>query len=82
MAFTQLAFTKDWKSPEDFPTIELNEAKVREDMQLLFDEVRDFLNEELIPTAEKDLATKKELDDVVAGISPDLTATEAVLAEM
>lgn len=82
MAFTQLEFSKVWTNPVDFPTIELEETQVRADMQLLFDEIKDFLNESLIPAAQEDLATKEELDAVVAGISPDLTAAEEVLSQM
>ena len=46
------------------------------------EQVKSYLNGILLPEIEKTLATKKELDDVVAGISPDLTATEQVLAAM
>ena len=79
MAFTSLAFSKLWTNPTDFPTIELDETQVRADMQLLFNEIQLFLNENLIATIQAELATKKELDDVVAGISPDITATEKAL---
>ncbi len=46
--FERLSFTKDWKNPTDFPTYEENEAQVRADMQLLHDEVKDFINVKLI----------------------------------
>lgn len=87
MDIEQLSFTKDWTKPEDFPTLETDETKVRADMQLLFDEIRQYLNGVLSPTVAQETAairntyaTKEELDDVVAGISPDLKATEEVLA--
>lgn len=48
-AFPLLSFTKNWENPEDYPTIETDEQKVRQDMQSLHDEVKDFLNNELIP---------------------------------
>nr|DAL14469.1 MAG TPA_asm: collagen alpha 1(VIII) chain protein [Caudoviricetes sp.] len=53
MALNKLNFTKDWKNPEDFPTVELSEEQVRADMQVLYDEIRDFLNERLLPQLER-----------------------------
>lgn len=44
MAFKQLEFTKDWTNPQDFPTYEDNETKVRADMQFLYDEIKTFIN--------------------------------------
>lgn len=56
------------------------------ELKAKFDEggaaIKTFLNNTLIKEVEKTYATKDELDDVVAGISPDLTATEAVLSQM
>ena len=52
MALDKLKFTKDWNNPEDFPTLELDETKVRSDMQFLYDEIKKFLNEKLIPSLE------------------------------
>lgn len=87
MDIEQLNFTKDWTKPEDFPTLETDETKVRSDMQLLFNEIRQYLNGVLSPKVEQETedirtkyATKEELNGVVVGISPDLKATEAVLA--
>ena len=89
MEINRLQYTKDWKNVEDFPTYEPNEEQVREDQQLLFDEVRDYLNDTLSPAIEeetndirKKCATKEELDNTVAGISPDLKATEEALWEL
>lgn len=42
MEIERLQYTKDWKNPSDFPTIETSETKVRSDMQLLYDETRDY----------------------------------------
>ena len=44
MALTPFAYSKSWRSAADFPTFEENEERVRDDMQLLFDEVRDAHN--------------------------------------
>lgn len=42
-------FTKSWQNREDFPTYEDNEDQVRADLQCLFDEIRDYLNQKLLP---------------------------------
>lgn len=50
--FERLSYTKDWNNASDFPTYEENETQVRADMQLLHNEVRDFINDKLIPGVE------------------------------
>ena len=37
-------YTKSWRSPEDFPTVETDETKVRDDLQSLFDEAAAGIN--------------------------------------
>lgn len=59
MAFDKLQFTKNWNNPDDFPTVELSEEKVRADMQLLHDEVKNYLNDTLIPAIVADGATEE-----------------------
>lgn len=44
MSLNRLNFTKDWNDPSDFPTVEMNEEKVRADQQLLHDETKNFIN--------------------------------------
>lgn len=44
--------------------------------------VKRYLNETLSPEIEATMATKEELDGLVAGVSPDLTASENVLAAL
>lgn len=44
MALSTFAYSKSWRSAEDFPSYEESEERVRDDMQLLFDEARDALN--------------------------------------
>jgi hypothetical protein len=56
-AFPLLSFTKNWENPSDYPTIETDEQKVRQDMQSLHDEVKNFLNNELIPRVVEEDAT-------------------------
>lgn len=55
MAFTPLSFTKDWTNPLDFPTYEDNETKVRSDMQFLYNEIRDYINNLLTELIAKNL---------------------------
>lgn len=59
MAFDKLQFTKNWNNPDDFPTVELSEEKVRADMQLLHDEVKRYINDTLIPAVVSDGATEE-----------------------
>lgn len=56
-AFPLLSFTKNWENPEDYPTYEPDETQVRKDMQSLHDEVKNFLNNELIPRVVEEDAT-------------------------
>ncbi|MBQ3327148.1 MAG: hypothetical protein IJG86_05145 [Clostridia bacterium] len=44
MSLTNFELTKSWENPSDFPTYEEEEAKVRADMQCLFDELADGIN--------------------------------------
>ena len=56
-AFPLLGFTKNWENPSDYPTYEPDEMQVRKDMQSLHDEVKNFLNNELIPRVVAEDAT-------------------------
>ena len=49
----KLEFKKSWKNVEDFPTHEPNETKVREDLQCLHDEVKDYLNTTVQPLLQR-----------------------------
>lgn len=54
-----------------------------QDLKDKFDEggkaIKDYINETLTAEVEEQFATKEELDQVVAGVSPDITNTEHVL---
>ena len=50
-----LRFTKDWTDPSDFPTTEPDEAQARADMQFLFNEIRNYINEKLLPAMPSDV---------------------------
>lgn len=44
MGFTEFEYTKSWRNADDFATYENNEERVRDDMQLLFDEAAAAIN--------------------------------------
>lgn len=46
------------------------------------EQIKTFLNDTLLPEIDKTMVTKEELDGIVVGIFPDLTATESVLSAM
>lgn len=52
LEIANLRYTKDWTNPSDFPTYEPNETQVRADMQYLFNEIKTWLNETLIPAVQ------------------------------
>lgn len=59
----ELNFTRRWTSASDFPSVEPDEAKARADMQSLFDETRNFINNKLIPGIKSGEIEKAELND-------------------
>lgn len=85
MNFQLASFSKLWTNPADFPTYESQETKVREDMQLLFNELLDAhnalvraLNEDLdaselpfTPTAEIDEET---IQAAIVNVQAQITA--------
>lgn len=44
-----LEFKKNWTDPSHFPAVETSEEQARADMQYLFDAIKNFINEQLIP---------------------------------
>lgn len=89
MALSKISFSKNWTNPDDFPTYEGTESKVREDMQLLHDETKEFINNTL--TVELDavqsnnvatFATQAALNAVIAGISPEISRSVDALKLM
>lgn len=79
MEIQKLQYTKDWKNPTDFPTYEASETRVREDQQLLFDEVRDYLNETLSPAVKEYAAANDE--EVEGKVSKETTVNGHPLSE-
>ena len=78
----KLLYSKDWRNPADFPAVETDEAKVREDMQLLYNEIQTFVNNTLIPAMVK-LETpgieRLPTEDEVTG-SPDKIPTSLAVS--
>lgn len=71
--FPHLGFTRSWENPADFPTYEPDEMVVRRDMQSLHDEVRDYINGELIPA----VVTSNSTEADRAQAEADRAAAEA-----
>lgn len=72
-------YSKDWTDPGDFPTKEYAEKTVRENIQLLFDEIKTFLND-VVLTAINDNMTR--ISNLGAGdnVEHDALGDEAVWA--
>lgn len=45
----KLEFTRNWENAGDYPTVLMDEAQIRKDMQSLHDEAKDYLNNQLGP---------------------------------
>ena len=77
---SQFQFTRSWRSREDFPTYEDSEDQVRDDLQRLFDEVRDYLNAQLLPAvntvtaAEVSAGEGSTVQSALDALRADLTA--------
>jgi hypothetical protein len=57
MAFTKLAFERDWNRVEDFPTYQDSEQQVRADFQYHPDAILKFINETLLKELEAKTAS-------------------------
>ena len=85
MDIQRLQFSKNWNNSLDFPTLEESEVQVRADQQLLYDEIKDYLNETLTPAVEEyaestdeTLSEKVGVSTTVNGhpLSEDVTVTK------
>lgn len=65
MGIKSLEFTKDWTNPEDFPTTASNETQARANIQLLHNEIKEYLNKTVKPVL--DAAVIGYLTDEVTG---------------
>ena len=78
MSLSTLNYTKDWTSAEDFPTVQTDENQVRADQQFLFNEIKDYLNDTLIPGIESAIAVACQ--DLVVGQLTDGSVTKSKLS--
>lgn len=58
-----LNLSKNWTSSSDFPSVEPDETQARKDMQCLFDEIKNYINDSLIPGIKSGDITKIEMND-------------------
>lgn len=75
MAIGNFKFSKRWtdSSPETgFPTFEPDEAKVRADMQYLFDELASYINTNITPRLNFDESSFADLGDAITNILQQL----------
>ncbi len=84
MALSKLQFTKDWTDPSDFPTYELEEAKVRADLQYLHDETKDFINDMIdelsaaqIPFSPTAAIQESSVQDAIENVQQQITGAIA-----
>ena len=79
MSLGTLNYTKDWTNAEDFPTVQTDENQVRADQQFLFNEIKAYLNDTLIPGIESAIAIACQ--DLVVGQLTDGSVTKNKLSE-
>lgn len=73
-------FTKTWRDSNAFPTYEDDETQVREDLQCLHDEMKDYINQLLLPKLNglvledivDSLQTGRPLSEILHGIEEDI----------
>lgn len=78
MRIPELKFSKLWTNRDDFPTVETREEVVRSDMQLLFNEIRDWLNNTLTPAVKTTSDEIEALEGDSGAQKVGFVATEAV----
>lgn len=75
----ELIFSKNWKNSNDFPTYEDNEEKVRADIQLLYDEIRNYVNTVLLPAVNVIKASEIETSATDVSVQSKLNSlTDAI----
>lgn len=82
MSLSNFTLSKTWESAEDFPTFEPEEAKVRSDMQYLFAELADKLNEVITKLKSVEAASGASCIGVnpISGIDSSVTVQDALTA--
>lgn len=74
---TKFEFTKDWRNPADFPTVETDEAKVRADQQLLHDETKAAIH-----ALVEALSAQTGADNLGAEMDGTMTTIQAILTAL
>lgn len=74
------SFSKDWTDSIDFPTTEYSEKRVREDIQLLFDEIKSFINDKILG-AVNDNAAKLAAIGAGGEVTHELMGADSVGAD-
>lgn len=75
---TKMIYTKDWTNADDFPTYEGDEAKVRSDMQFLYNEILSYVNGALFNKLTEIIAVANSF--VAETIPPDSVGTTELKA--
>lgn len=82
MAFTKLAFERDWNRVEDFPTYQDSEQQVRADFQYHPDAILKFINETLLKELEEKTAAAQLGDGHKGTVELTLTDLYALLDKL
>jgi len=82
MSYKELSYTKDWRNAEDFPTVEADERKVRADMQFLFDEIKNYINEVLVAALNSTEGAANTLTRSGAPVQVELDRLEQELRDL
>lgn len=72
MAISEFQFSKTWRDRTAFPTYQDDENQVREDMQVLHDELAAYVNTQIRPVVND---TADAVEDLVEGSVPDGSIT-------
>ena len=72
--------SKDWTDSIDFPTTEYSESRVRSDIQLLFDEIKTFINDRILG-AINDNASKLAAIGAGGEVTHELMGADSVGAD-
>lgn len=92
MAIEQFSFSKTWRDREAFPTYQNDETQVREDMQVLHDELAAYVNGSVVPAVNAAAsaaqaanaaaaAAQSAAEEAALGQIPDDSLTAAKLAK-
>lgn len=52
MGLPKLQFSKDWTNPQDFPAVASDETQARQNIQLLHNETKEYINGQVLPVVD------------------------------